>query len=203
MCPHPVNNIKTQGRTGTPNYRRSLERRNLSLSPIWSRDSPSPTFQPSAPPLSSPSSSKGSWSSLFNTGSMRQLVSSMLCRPAAQYLCSFKDTGSRSRAAIPVPEGTRIGRVRSQLSQTNSREPSMQPTPPVAKSWSEAAVVAPVGSAVTFLSAGHTRRPTFSQVVVARSSAAEKRRVAVSLPLEDDSPAMLVSPLVLQSLTIC
>lgn len=182
----PVNNIKTQGRTGTPNYRRSLERRNLSLSPIWSRDSPSPTFQPSAPPLSSPSSSKGSWSSLFNTGSMRQLVSS-----------------SRSRAAIPVPEGTRIGRVRSQLSQTNSREPSMQPTPPVAKSWSEAAVVAPVGSAVTFLSAGHTRRPTFSQVVVARSSAAEKRRVAVSLPLEDDSPAMTTLHSLIHTQLLC
>ncbi|GBE79383.1 hypothetical protein SCP_0205810 [Sparassis crispa] len=147
-----------------PSGRNSYQtRRNQSFSPIWTRPSPSPTFQPLAPPLSSPSSSRGSWSSLFNASSMRQLVA-----------------GSRTGGAVPVPVAGKLQRGFSSPSQGYSKE-FLPPTSPTTKSWSEATNISDMMSAVAFSSAGHPRRPTFSQVLSTQPTPADKRKLVLNL----------------------
>ncbi len=53
------------------NFKRSRQNSNTSA---WTRDSLSPAMAPLAPAMSSPSSSRGSWSSLFNATSMRRFI---------------------------------------------------------------------------------------------------------------------------------
>ncbi|PCH41343.1 hypothetical protein WOLCODRAFT_100364 [Wolfiporia cocos MD-104 SS10] len=154
----------------TPDLRPSLTRRKPSLSPIWSQASQSPTFQPVAPAMDSPTSSKGSWSSLFNANSMRQIV-----------------TGPKYRMSIPIHENVRIGRDSPSPSAGRSRDSSAQPTPSTTKSWAEALTPA-AGSTVTFTSAAHSRRPTFSQVVMSQHVALNTKRVVIKLKQEIRPP---------------
>ncbi|KZT12899.1 uncharacterized protein LAESUDRAFT_719207 [Laetiporus sulphureus 93-53] len=143
----------------TPDFSRSLRQRNPSLSPIWSHALPSPTTQPVAPALSSPTSSKGSWSSLFTGTSMKQFV-----------------TGPKARLSIPMSEDFRNGR-RPSVHYGSGKDI----TTPTTKSWTEDTKVDPVLSAVTFSSAGHTRHRTFSQIISARPSHNDRKRLIVKL----------------------
>ncbi|KAH9843960.1 uncharacterized protein C8Q71DRAFT_21868 [Rhodofomes roseus] len=156
----------------TPEYRRALQHR-ISLSPMWSRTSLSPT--PVAPPLSSPTSSRGSWSSLFNTNSMRQLM-----------------TGPKTRMPIPLPDGGHVTRGYPSPNPGQHRDSSVQRTPPITKSWSEAPKISSLTSTVTFSSAGHTRRPTFSQVLSAPRLDPEQKRLNVHIAFEPPDPLSLL-----------
>ncbi|KAI0952525.1 hypothetical protein AcV7_008300 [Taiwanofungus camphoratus] len=149
---------------GSPECRRPRTGRDYSLSPIWPQPFSSPTSQPVAPSLSSPSSSRGSWSSLFNTNSMKQLV-----------------TGPKSKATIPVPEMNQICHDPSSYVSSQSRDPPLPPTTLATKSCSEADISSRVTSTITFSSAGHPRRPTFSQVLSAGATNLEKRRIVANL----------------------
>ncbi|KZT72699.1 hypothetical protein DAEQUDRAFT_596441 [Daedalea quercina L-15889] len=152
----------------TPEYRRALQHR-ASLSPIWSRTLPSPTVV--APPLASPSSSRGSWSSLFNTNSMKHFM-----------------TGPKSRMPIPLPEGGHFRRDYPSPNRGHRQDSSVQPAPPITKSWSEAPNMSSLSSAVTFSSAGHTRRPTFSQVLSAPRGGPDQKGLNVYIAPEPLDP---------------
>ncbi|CCM03390.1 uncharacterized protein FIBRA_05520 [Fibroporia radiculosa] len=159
----PTNSSQTPDvNTPASEFRRPLNHKNLSLSPIWSPGSPSSSFQHIAPALDSPSSSRGSWSSLFNANTMRHFVG-----------------GPRTRTAIPVPENPRMQRGYSSPLQGHRRDP--QPPTPTTKSWSEATVLPPIASTVTFSSAGHVRHPTFSQVLSTRPMTVDKKRILVNV----------------------
>ncbi|KAH9938498.1 uncharacterized protein B0H18DRAFT_1081137 [Fomitopsis serialis] len=116
----------------------------VSLSPIWPRTSPSPT--PVAPPLSSPTSSRGSWSSLFHAGSMRQFM-----------------TGTSSRL------------VRS--SYTADNQVVVRSSQHVFRYVT-----------ITFSSAGHPRRPTFSQVLSTPRLGPDQKRLNVHIAPEPPDP---------------
>jgi hypothetical protein len=140
------------------------------LSPGWPRTASSPTTNVSTSLGSA--SSRGSWSSLFNTSSMRQLVG---VAPEPQ---SAPSTRAGITDSIPVPGG---GRRKAPL--PDSPRGKDDPSPPQ-KSWDLQASNS-TGSrlSVTFI-ANHsaTKAPTFSQVV---SSKANNSSEVVVIDLRD------------------
>ncbi|KAK0185986.1 vacuolar membrane protein [Armillaria mellea] len=93
---------------------RSRSDRDSLKSPVWPRlPSASPNILNAVPSISSSSSSRGSWSSLFNTGTMRQLMSGVqdsikdgLATPTMEIRPPLVTSGS-----IPIPP-SRSDRVR-------------------------------------------------------------------------------------------
>jgi hypothetical protein len=120
--------------------------------------------------LSSSNSSQRSWSSLFNTGSVRQFMTGMqdtlkdgLMTPAGEILT---DHG----APIPVPGGR--GRPREGSSPRYVVDSPYRSTVAISKSWNDNPATR---STIAFSSAGHVRRPTFSQIISPRINIPEKK----------------------------
>ncbi|KAF7347130.1 WD-REPEATS-REGION domain-containing protein [Mycena venus] len=134
-------------------------------------------------PLSTSNSSRGSWSSLFNAGSVRQFMSGMQD--------SLKDgltTPSEppTTSTIPVPKVDCISRgPDSPLPRRRAywRESGLPSPSSVSKSWNEATSPA-VKHAVSFSSAGH-RRPVVSQTNTRKDAIHEARVVLLDLPAGD------------------
>lgn len=117
--------------------------------PPWSRVPPSPSHSP-APALSSPSSSRGSWSSLFMTSNVKRLVTSE--RPKDD------EGNNRSTTAVPIP----VARAQSHSPKVrNFKKDSPLHQTAISNSWSDNK------TNMTFFASGRnpTSRPTFSQVV--------------------------------------
>jgi hypothetical protein len=142
-------------------------------SPSWPR---LPSASPIAPSISSSTSSKGSWSSLFNTGSVRQFMSSVQD--------SIKDgamlpTDSQPGPVIlsngPTPVSSDDQPRYKPESPRRRRVSSIPAVSPVSRSWSELAPSVASKAAVTFSSTGHVPRSSFSQVVSPKHAIPEKR----------------------------
>ncbi|TFY55210.1 hypothetical protein EVG20_g9404, partial [Dentipellis fragilis] len=176
----------TPGMQRTPSgdyftLRRRKENRSTPLSPIgWHRGTPSPTTNNVSTSISS-MSSRGSWSSLFNTGGMRQFMAGV--HEAKER--TPEDRSDESTPGIPVPGGG--GRRHPHHYQLGSESPRSQnratpspqpPTHPQAqmKSWPEGVGAGALRIPVVPSNA-NVRRPTFSQIVSARPSVMEKMMV--------------------------
>jgi hypothetical protein len=155
----------------------------------WKDDrarSPTWAYPPSSPVANFPStsissiSSRGSWSSLFNTSNVRQLIGSSFDPP--------RDGGhgeptahEGGLAGIPVP-GNRnrkfndIDPSRARPAKSDSPQP-LSPTSRV-----DVGATRSLGSAPSM--AGQGRRPTFSQVAKARHTTVHKSVVVVDLQYE-------------------
>ncbi|EKM55335.1 uncharacterized protein PHACADRAFT_255888 [Phanerochaete carnosa HHB-10118-sp] len=150
-------------------YKRNSQLRQSPVSQLWTRNSPSTnTTNLVAPPLASPSSSRGSWSSLFNPTSMRKLITA-------------------SKAGMPTPAPRTHYSPQSPLTREFKRDSPAQPYTSkswsdTTKSWSDATDISSSRSTtLSSLSSQHRgRRPTFSQVV-GNSSQPEKKRVSVEI----------------------
>ncbi|KAF7354044.1 WD-REPEATS-REGION domain-containing protein [Mycena venus] len=157
------------------------------VSPTWPRLTASPPVSSGQAPLSTSNSSRGSWSSLFNAGSVRQFMSGMQD--------SLKDgltTPSEPPATstIPVPKVDRISRgPDSPLPRRRAywRDSGLPSPSSVSKSWNEATSPA-VKHAVSFSSAGH-RRPVVSRTNTRKDAIHEARVVLLDLPAGDKSDA--------------
>ena len=124
-------------------------------------------------------SSRGSWSSLFNTNNVRHLIGSSLdpTRDGVHVDPTAQEGGDL--AGIPVP-GNRsrkfsdIDAPRPRPSKSDSPQP-LSPT-----SRSDVGATRSLGSVVPSM-AGQGRRPTFSQVAKARHTIVHKSVVVVDL----------------------
>ena len=145
-------------------------------SPTWAHPASSPVANLPSISLSS-MSSRGSWSSLFNTNNVRQLIGSSL--DAARESGHSEPTAQDGDpAGIPVPGNrsrkfTDIDSPRPRPSKPDSPQ-HLSPTPRV-----DIGVARSLGSVPPI--AGQLRRPTFSQVAKARHATAQKSVVVVDL----------------------
>ncbi|KAJ7831185.1 hypothetical protein B0H14DRAFT_2365267 [Mycena olivaceomarginata] len=156
------------------------------VSPTWPRLTASPPVTSGQAQLSTSNSSRGSWSSLFNAGSVRQFMSGM------QDLKDGLTTPSEPPATstIPVPKVDRISRgPDSPLPRRRAywRDSGLPSPSAVSKSWNEATSPA-VKHAVSFSSADH-RRPAFSRTSTRKDVIHEARVVLLDLPTGDKSDA--------------
>ncbi|EIN05572.1 hypothetical protein PUNSTDRAFT_145950 [Punctularia strigosozonata HHB-11173 SS5] len=145
-----------------------------------------PQAPSSAPPLSPSNSSRGSWSSLFSTSHMRQLVAG---GPAAD----SDDVTTPTAAAIPVPGGG-LGRRRRESDSpiapgfVNKDSPSTAPqSSSGTKSWNEMAL-----GAVVALAASQKKAPAKSKNTKAKRT--EKRICAVLPPASTPMSIFTVKP---------
>ncbi|KAF8972462.1 hypothetical protein BDZ97DRAFT_1781105 [Flammula alnicola] len=130
------------------------------VSPAWPR-LPSPVAPPLVPSLSSSNSSRGSWSSLFNTGSMRQFMNGVqdtfkegLTTPGET--AADMHGASRSTEKLPrLPESPGSGQRRKRTRKDSSiYSPAI-----VSKSWNEGVLHPSKTLSASFSSAGH-RKPS-------------------------------------------
>ena len=142
---------------------------NASTPPVWPR--PSSPAPPLAATSSSSSSSRGSWSSLFNTGSMRHFMSGMQDTLKDGLATPTVENSTPPDASTLVPGGEQSQREPASLINTNGRN-SILPNSNVSKGWGES--LAP-GAATAFSPPGHIRRSTFSQGMNPRVTIPEKR----------------------------
>ncbi|KAJ7608787.1 hypothetical protein FB45DRAFT_379946 [Roridomyces roridus] len=141
---------------------------NLSpVSPHWPRIAPSPPTQAG---LSTSNSSRGSWSSLFNAGSMRQFMSGVQDSLKDGLMTPSLDSSS-SISAIPVPKSDRSNILRGPDSPLPRRKGIWRdglPSPAlVSKSWNDTSPG--MKHAVSFSSAGH-RRPGSSRYMTPKGN---------------------------------
>jgi WD repeat-containing protein 59 len=157
-------------------------------SPTWPR---LPSASATAPPMvSSTSSYRGSWSNLFNTGTVRQFMTGVQD--------TFKDgliTPNESQlggamspeATSPAPRSKVANRSPSSPRKSGFGKSSSIPhVSPISKSWSEGGPPTFLGAGVSFSSAGHTRRPTFSHVTSPKHSLRGKRIIILDEPASND-----------------
>ncbi|EIW56116.1 uncharacterized protein TRAVEDRAFT_50605 [Trametes versicolor FP-101664 SS1] len=159
------------------------QRQGSPLSPPVSH-SPTPMHTPGgyAPPMASPSSSKGSWSSIFNASSMRQLVS-----------------GVRAASAT-TPEGARqsagsAGNRRVTMKRESARQSSNSPM--AKSSWETSDSSIPSG-----MMYASKRRPTFSQVLSSKTPIQEKKSIIFHAAVEARPSSPFLSP-ALRSQLVC
>ena len=135
---------------------------------------PSSPISPSAgAALSSSNPSRGSWSSLFNTGSVRQFMSGMQDTIKDGLATPAGDTLTALGAPIPVPGGQK-----GHWGATSPRygiDGSHHSTTSTSKSWADVSAPSSTKAAITFSSAGHVRRATLSQVASPRIVIPEKK----------------------------
>ncbi|KAI6032602.1 hypothetical protein F5J12DRAFT_795392 [Pisolithus orientalis] len=150
------------------------------LSPGWPRLSSISPTGPSAPTaaslLSTSNSSRGSWSSLFNTGTVRQLMSGV-----QESTATSLDTTSPRPPPAPIPIGDIVPRLPNPDSPRRKalgKDPSPSSTTPLSKSWSESHVI-PLSRPSLSQSSNQARRPAFSQVVDVKQGALQKKLVIV------------------------
>ena len=172
---HRASPVRQSQNDGYPTIRAWKDGRGQS--PTWVH--PVSPVANSAPISFSSMSSRGSWSSLFNTSNVRQLIGSSLDvpregghpEPTAQ---------EGDPAGIPVP-GNRSRKFSDIDSPRRPSKPDspqrLSPTP-----RADIGIARSLGSASTM--AAHARRPTFSQVAKARHVAVQKTVVVVDLQHE-------------------
>ncbi|GLB36811.1 putative WD40 repeats [Lyophyllum shimeji] len=187
--------------------------------PAWPRRPSPPTLQQQqqlAASLSSSNSSRGSWSSLFNTGSVRQFMSGVQDTllptphetPSMTTVTSNPSApGSSSGSAeivFPAFKLDKISRVtegRRKKQRKEQARPLTAPTPPVAasKSWNETTQPQPqphpFKPAPSFSSAAHRRTP-LAQVTDPNNSRAGYKRTIVFEPAPEpitESPAEVLT----------
>lgn len=156
-------------------------------SPLWPY-LPSPIAPTLAPSLSSSTSSRGSWSSLFNAGGMRQFMNGVqdslkegLTTPTELPIFSpdiqFPPVKSASRATPESPGPKR--------KRTRKDSVIHSPNPAVSQSWNDTASLHPPRPfAVSFSSAGH-RRPALSRLADSNPFLQEKEAVVFEPPVPD------------------
>ncbi|KAJ7613889.1 hypothetical protein DFH06DRAFT_1014506 [Mycena polygramma] len=150
------------------------------VSPTWPRLTASPPVTSSQAPLSTSNSSRGSWSSLFNAGSVRQFIQDSL----KDGLTTPSEPPPSS--TIPVPKNDRISRgPDSPLPRRRAywRDSGLPSPSSVSKSWNETSSPA-AKHAVSFSSAGH-RRPLFSRTSTSKDAIHEARVVLFDAPVAD------------------
>ncbi|KAI0300131.1 hypothetical protein B0F90DRAFT_1725223 [Multifurca ochricompacta] len=159
-------------------FRSWKDGRGQSRSPTWVHPASSPAANFPSVSLSS-MSSRGSWSSLFNTGNVRQLIGNSHD--------TAKDNGHTETegdpAGIPVP-GNR-SRKFSDIESPRAR-PAKPDSPlrlsPAPRLLTDVSIARSPGSAPETAAQG--RRPTFSQVAKAKHPAVHKSVVVVDLQHE-------------------
>ncbi|KAJ6467500.1 hypothetical protein C8R47DRAFT_990390 [Mycena vitilis] len=147
------------------------------VSPTWPRLTASPPVTSGQAPLSTSNSSRGSWSSLFNAGSVRQFIQDSL----KDGLTTPSEPPPSS--TIPVPKNDRISRgPDSPLPRRRAywRDSGLPSPSSVSKSWNETSSPA-AKHAVSFSSAGH-RRPLFSRMSTSKDAIHEARVVLFDAP---------------------
>ncbi|KAI0056151.1 hypothetical protein BV25DRAFT_1814563 [Artomyces pyxidatus] len=156
--------------------RRRKDSRPAPLSPGgWMRPASSPTTNLVSTSLSS-MSSRGSWSSLFVSGSVRQLMTGG--QDSMHLHASDQSNENLASPGIPVPGGGRMTRG-SDIRLSGSDSPLRFPSP--LKSWQETSgtsvkMPGAFPSTVTL-----SRSRTYSQVAVAKTITREKTLVVVDL----------------------
>ncbi|KAF8168512.1 hypothetical protein B0H34DRAFT_685839 [Crassisporium funariophilum] len=167
-------------------------------SPAWPR-LPSPGAPPlqAAASLSSSNSSRGSWSSLFNTGSVRQFMNGVqdslkegLATPNEIFISapSSKSAERLNRGGLDSP-GPRRRRARL---DSNMHSPTVE-----SKSWNEGILRHPSKTlSASFSSAGH-RRPLL-RFVDTNSYIHEKHVVIFEAPIYEESNEPLFDPQLVQ-----
>jgi WD repeat-containing protein 59 len=166
-------------------------------SPNWPRlPSASTTAPPVAASISSTSSSRGSWSNLFNTGTVRQFM--------AGVQDTFKDglmTPTESQHGGAISAGATSQAPRINVANRRPSSPrksgfgkisSIPYVSPISKSWSEGGPPTFLGAGVSFSSAGHTRRPTFSQITSPKHPIPGKRILVLDEPASDNKYVFFV-----------
>ncbi|KAG2145097.1 hypothetical protein DEU56DRAFT_978948 [Suillus clintonianus] len=165
------------------------------LSPGWPRLS---STSPTAPPLmisslSMSNSSRGSWSSLFNTGSMRQFMSGVQESISTPLSIDTLQLPTRTPMPMPspLPGSESAGSVVLRLPNldTPRRRKGSTLMAPISKSWSDTSVLATPAPAAPLSPAVHGRRPTFSQVISPKQVIHEKRLVIEEEPIEEKPAA--------------
>ncbi|KAJ7205052.1 hypothetical protein GGX14DRAFT_551619 [Mycena pura] len=156
------------------------------ISPTWPRFV-SPPLASNQPALSTSGSSRGSWSSLFNAGSVRQFMSGVQDSFKEGLMTPSELPVSSSGGTIPVPKAGRIHRgPDSPLPPRRGhwRDAGLPSPSTVSKSWNEA--TSPnLRLAVSFSSAGHRRTP-ISQFALPKHAIQEARVVVYDVPVGDD-----------------
>ncbi|KAJ6608856.1 hypothetical protein B0H10DRAFT_513883 [Mycena sp. CBHHK59/15] len=163
------------------------------ISPTWQRLNASPPIASNQPALSTSNSSRGSWSSLFNSGSMRQFMTGMQDTLKDGLTTPFEAPTS-SGSAIPVPKANRIHRgPDSPIPRRRGywRDSGLPSPSIVSKSWNEPMSPA-VKHIVSFSSAGH-RRPTFSRFHSSRDAIHEARVAVYDIPAEENNSSLFPS----------
>ncbi|KAF8060765.1 hypothetical protein FPV67DRAFT_1423352 [Lyophyllum atratum] len=156
----------------------------------WPRRPSTPTVQQQqqlAASLSSSNSSRGSWSSLFNTGSVRQfvhdtLLSTPLEAPAVPTITGNISAPGSAEGGFPVLKLDKITRVTDARRKKHRKDQpgwGSAPTPPItaSKSWNDVQPH-PLKPAASFSSAGHRRTP-LAQVTDPSNTRAGYKRVIV------------------------
>lgn len=189
---HPPERIRTQ--SSTPSLRTPIRTSGIDYFTLRRRKDcqlaskstpPLHTPSPGSPlqvlTLSSSSSSRGSWSSLFHAGSVRQLVGGGQ-DPSKERGSDVQMPmrSSLSSTTITVPNDRRqYGPDMISRRRSNHERTAPLPLAP-AKSWPEPPVPSPNVPTTTFFSAGHgPRRSTFSQILGTPMSIPEKPMLVV------------------------
>ncbi|KAG2364093.1 hypothetical protein BDR07DRAFT_1355525 [Suillus spraguei] len=153
---------------------------------------------PTAPPLMASSlsmsnSSRGSWSSLFNAGSMRQFMSGVQESISTPLYIDALQLPMRTPMPIPspLPGSESAGSVVLRLPNIDTPRRSKMSTlmSPVSKSWSDTPVLSTFAPTVPPSLAVHGRRPTFSQVIGPKQVIHEKRLVIKKEYIEEKPAA--------------
>ena len=152
-------------------------------SPLW----PSPIAPTFAPSLSSSISSRGSWSSLFNTGGMRQFMNGVQDSLKEVTTPTEWPISTSDAQFPPITSASRVTPESPGPKRKRTRKDSMiySPNPAVSKSWSDTASLHPPRPfAVSFLSAGH-RRLALSRLSNSNLYLQEKEAVVFEPPVPD------------------
>jgi hypothetical protein len=134
------------------------------LSPAWPRlpsTSPTTTNYVVGSSLSASVSSRGSWSSLFNTGSVRQFMSGV-----HESISTPLDT-LPGKITVSIPQPDTVIRLPNIDSPRHLRRRDQTSTvSPISRSWSETQMVSPLNRHSPFSSASYGRRSERSQQVI-------------------------------------
>ncbi|KAG6372963.1 hypothetical protein JVT61DRAFT_7009 [Boletus reticuloceps] len=156
---------------------RSKDPRVAILSPAWPRlpsTSPTTTNYAVASSLSASGSSRGSWSSLFTTGSVRQFMSGV-----HESISTPLDT-LPGKNTVPIPQHEHVLRLSNLDSPRHLlRRDQISAVSPVSKSWSETQMVSPLSRQSQFSSASYGRRPERSQAGSWKQAIQEKKLIVV------------------------
>jgi WD repeat-containing protein 59 len=149
------------------------------MSPVWPRlpsTSPTTASYAVATSLSLSNSSRGSWSSLFNTGSVRQFMSGV-----HESISTPLDT-LPGKISISIPHPEPILRLPNIDAPRQLRMRDQAPSvSPISKSWSETQMAS--NRQTPFPIASHGRRPERSQAANAKQIIQEKKLIV----LEEES----------------
>lgn len=157
-------------------YGRRRSSQSQNVPPLWSRVSPSPTAPQSAPAISSPSSSRGSWSSLFNTSNMRRFMSGIPEAPRDGH--HRHESGKKPTNAVTIPART-YSASQSPRTKFRKRESLYNFPAQVSNPWNEVVEPMPRRASVAFVPVptNALNRPTFSQIVSAAPTSLPPKRV--------------------------